>query len=94
MSRNVGEMVHPDDSTLLTYIDRPFIAEARTNVHQHLANCEQCQLRYGELRRTADLLIETLADFEKKQYYPPLTTKVFQSIPNPATARRALHQRR
>ncbi len=94
MSRNVGEMPHPDDSTLLTYIDQPFPAKARANVHQHLANCEQCQLRYGELRHTADLLIETLADFEKKQYYPPLTTKVFQSIQNPAAARRLLRQRR
>jgi anti-sigma factor RsiW len=94
MPQNVGKMEHPDNSTLLTYIDQPFPAKARANVHQHLANCEQCQLRYGELRHTADLLIETLADFEKKQYYPPLTTKVFQSIQNPATARRVLRQGR
>ncbi|HEY6407409.1 MAG TPA: hypothetical protein VIY29_08075 [Ktedonobacteraceae bacterium] len=94
MLKHVGEMVHPDDSTLLTYIDQPSSDFVRANVRQHLAHCEQCLLRYGELKRTADMLIETLAPSEKKQYYPPLTTKVLQSIQNPAAVRLVRRQRR
>ncbi len=94
MSEHVGEIVHPDDSTLLTYIDQPSPDKASANVREHLAICEQCLLRCGELKRIADLLIETLALSEKKQYYPPLTTKVLQSIQNPAAARLLRRQRR
>lgn len=87
VSEDVGKMVHPDNSALLTYIGQPFPDKARSNVHQHLAQCEPCQLRYGELKSTADLLTETLAHFDDVQYYPPLTEKVFKSIHNPAAAR-------
>ncbi|HLZ80712.1 MAG TPA: hypothetical protein VKP04_03710, partial [Ktedonobacteraceae bacterium] len=93
MSEHVSEVAHLDDSTLLTYIDQPSPDKASANVREHLAICEQCLLRYGELKRIADLLIETLALSEKKQYYPSLTTKVLQSIQNPAAARLLRRQR-
>ena len=94
VSEDVGKMVHPDNSALLTYIGQPFPDKARSNVHQHLAQCEPCQLRYGELKRTADLLTETLAHFDDVQYYPSLTEKVFKSIHNLAAARLVRRQRR
>ena len=94
VSEDVDEIVHPDDSTLLTYIGQPFPDKARSNVRQHLALCEPCQLRYGELKSTADLLTETLAHFENAQYYPPLTVKVRESIQNPAAARLVRLKRR
>ncbi len=40
VSEDVDEIVHPDDSTLLTYIGQPFPDKARSNVRQHLALCE------------------------------------------------------
>ncbi len=83
----IGARVHPDDSALLTYIDLPFPDKARSNVHQHVAQCEPCQIRHGELKRTADLLAETLTHFDEVQYYPTLTEKVLKSIDNPTAVR-------
>lgn len=85
--KDIGTMVHPDDSALLAYIDQPFPDKARSNVHQHIAQCESCQFRHGELKRTADLLAETLAHFDEAQSYPSLTEKVFKSVDNPAAVR-------
>jgi hypothetical protein len=89
-SEDGNKMTHPDDNTLLTYIGQPFPVQAGSGVCQHLALCEPCQLRYGELKRATDLLTETLAHFEDKQYYPPLKVDSW----NPADVRLALQQRR
>src|SRR6266568_870260 len=89
-SEDGNKMTHPDDNTLLTYIGQPFPVQAGSSVCQHLALCEPCQLRYGELKRATDLLTETLAHFEDRQYYPPLKADSW----NPAGVRVALEQRR
>ncbi len=85
-SEDGNKMTHPDDNTLLTYIGQPFPVQAGSSVCQHLALCEPCQLRYGELKRATDLLAETLAHFEDRQYYPPLKADSW----NPAGVRVAL----
>src|SRR5438105_3945737 len=87
-------MVHLDDSTLLAYIDQPFSDSARSNVEQHLVLCEKCQQRYGELKRTTDLLTDTMARFNRMHHYPPLTLQMLEHIQDPAAAGRARQQRR
>ena len=87
-------MVHLDDSTLLAYIDQPFSDSARSNVQPHLVLCEKCQQRYGELKRTTDLLTDTMARFNRMHHYPPLTLQMLEHIQDPAAAGRARQQRR
>ena len=87
-------MVHLDDSTLLAYIDQPFSDSARSNVQPHLILCAKCQQRYGELKRTTNLLTDTIAHFKRMHHYPPLTLRMLEHIQDPAAAGRARWQRR
>lgn len=86
-------MVHPDDSTLLAFIDQPFSDGARSSVQQHLVLCEKCQQRFGELKHTTELLTDTMAHFNRTHHYPPLTLRMLEHIQDPATAGRAQRQR-
>ena len=87
-------MVHLDASTLLAYIDQPFSDSARSNVQPHLILCAKCQQRYGELKRTTNLLTDTIAHFKRMHHYPPLTLRMLEHIQDPAAAGRARRQRR
>ncbi|TMD77206.1 MAG: hypothetical protein E6I97_09535 [Chloroflexi bacterium] len=87
-------LVHLDDSTLLAYIDQPFSDSARSNVQPHLILCAKCQQRYGELKRTTNLLTDTIAHFKRLHHYPPLTLRMLEHIQDPAAAGRARRQRR
>src|SRR5438874_6732675 len=87
-------LVHLDASTLLAYIDQPFSDSARSNVQPHLILFAKCHQRYGDLKRTTDLLTDTMAHFKRMHHYPPLTLRMLEHIQDPAAAGRARRQRR
>ena len=85
--RVLGGMEHPDDTMLLAYARQQNLGEDWPGISQHITYCKQCSLRCNELMDTGALLTETLAHFQRSQYYPSLVGGVLESIQNPAAAR-------
>jgi anti-sigma factor RsiW len=63
------------DNDLSAYLDGELVAADRTRVDAHLATCDRCAVRLGELRRTASLIAALPAPRAARSLVPRVTER-------------------
>lgn len=68
-------MRHPDDGTLLRYLDGELLAAEREHVSQHVSTCDECTARQREIRNTLDTVAQALqrTDAQPRRSWPTST---------------------